>query len=223
MPMLRCLWPSVLMYRAATALAAVLVVLVLVHAAESDARDEGAAARTTEAADERPPKRAPAAAGRWANVRRRVVAMVGRRQRRTKMSWLCGHGAKTDTGQTRTHEIKSPKAPIGEISSLSQCAQKHRFGTVLFFSPPIINLSSRVSTPRRRSHIPPLADNCHRGAQSDLVVRARRKGCAHFVPALFFHFQAKQEVSSFPGSGICFSVACSPETAIAASNRSPLK
>ena len=82
MPMLRCLWPSVLMYRAATALAAVLVALVLVqvHAAESDARDEGAAARTTEAADERPPKRAPAAptVGRWANVRRRVVAMVGR-------------------------------------------------------------------------------------------------------------------------------------------------
>ena len=87
MPMLRCLWPSVLMYRAATALAAVLVALVLVqvHAAESDARDEGAAARTTEAADERPPKRAPAATvGRWANVRRRVVAMVGRQRREQK-------------------------------------------------------------------------------------------------------------------------------------------
>ena len=85
--MLRCLWPSVLMYRAATALAAVLVALVLVqvHAAESDARDEGAAARTTEVADERPPKRAPAATvGRWANVRRRVVAMVGRQRREQK-------------------------------------------------------------------------------------------------------------------------------------------
>ena len=92
MPMLRCLWPSVLMYRAATALAAVLLlvlVLVLVHAAERDARDEeGAAARTTEAAaDERPPKRAPAATGRWAYVRRRAVAMAGS-PKKNKMRWF---------------------------------------------------------------------------------------------------------------------------------------
>ena len=61
-----------LMYRAATALAAE-------DEARADARDDGAALRT--AAEERPPKRpvdaaatASAEAGRWANARRRRVA-----------------------------------------------------------------------------------------------------------------------------------------------------
>ena len=74
MPMLRCRGPpSVLMYRAATALAAE-------DEARADARDDGAALRT--AAEERPPKRpvdaaataASADAGRWANARRRRAA-----------------------------------------------------------------------------------------------------------------------------------------------------
>lgn len=75
MPMLRCRGPpSVLMNRAATALAAE-------DEARADARDDGAALRA--AAEERPPKRpvdaaatASAEAGRWANARRRRVAVA---------------------------------------------------------------------------------------------------------------------------------------------------
>ena len=120
MPMLRCRGPpSVLMYRAATALAAE-------DDARADARDDGAALRT--AAEERPPKRpvdaAAAEAGRWANARRRRVAAammvvgVGRKEEKmmsaasacsTLVSGLVSAVLRlmADEGKTRTNTWKA--------------------------------------------------------------------------------------------------------------------
>ena len=118
MPMLRCRGPpSVLMYRAATALAAE-------DDARADARDDGAALRT--AAEERPPKRpvdaAAAEAGRWANARRRRVAAammvvgVGRKEEKMMSAasaalWRFLVSAvlrlMADEGKTRTNTWKA--------------------------------------------------------------------------------------------------------------------
>lgn len=116
MPMLRCRGPpSVLMNRAATALAAE-------DDARADARDDGAALRT--AAEERPPKRpvdaaatASAEAGRWANARRRRVAaamiVVGGQEGRKNdvcsiLFWVSAVLRRmADEGKTRTNIWKA--------------------------------------------------------------------------------------------------------------------
>ena len=126
MPMLRCRGPSpspVLMYRAATALAADAEdgQLVLVPPERADARDDGAAAR---AVVKRPrdaaATTASAEAGRWASARRRRVAaamlMVGGHKDegwKKKCSCIClvfcGSARMADEGKTANKYMKSER------------------------------------------------------------------------------------------------------------------